>query len=323
MMSTRCIRKLLAGITGAAALSLTGAAPAQDFPSKAIRLIVANSPGTTLDAVARFLAPELSQALNQTVIVENKPGATFIIGYEFVAKSPPDGYTIGVVIMQDLGILPLISKELRFDPIKELPAFLSLGEGRLALATSTKNPWKTYEEMMAFAKANPGKLNFGSSGAQVRLPMESLVSRLGLNVVHVPYPGGNPMFLALAANDVQMGFVGEGTLVTLGDKVRALGVTGDQRLTSLPGVPTFQQLGQPQIRGLTMSLNLPAGVPKAVVDKLYQTTAAIMQRPDIRERFAKVRYEVNVLNADGAARKLAEEAKLFSEIAAAAGIKPQ
>lgn len=112
-------------------------------------------------------------------------------------------------------------------------------------------------------------------------------------------------------------------MVTLGDKFRALGVTGDKRLDSLPNVPTFAQFGQPQIRGLTMSLNLPAGTPKAIVDRLYNTSAAILQRPDVRERFAKVRYEVSVQNAEGAARRLAEEAKLFAEIAAKAGIQPQ
>ena len=313
-----------AALAVGATLALAGAAAvAQDFPNRPVRFVVANTPGTTTDAVARLLGAELARQLGQPFVVDNKPGANGAIGYESVARAPADGHTLALAILSDLSILPLIAKELRFNPLRDLPGFIGLADGRLVFGTAAKNPWKTWDELIGYTRANPGKLNFGASGAQVRLPMEVVLGQLNLNAVYVPYNGGAPYFLALAAGDVQMGFIGDATMVSLGDKFRPLAVTGEQRLASLPGVPTLRELNLGQVRGLSMSLHLPAGTPKAIVDRMYQTTAKILQQPEVRAGFAKYRYDINVLDPDAVGRRLADEAKLYAEVAAKAGIKPQ
>jgi len=176
---------------------------------------------------------------------------------------------------------------------------------------------------VAYAKDNPGKLNYGSPAPTVRLPLEALAGAAGVRLVHVPYVGGGPYMQALVANEVQVGLIPESVAKTFGERFRPLAVTGQRRLAAFPDVPTFNELGFPQIKGLAYSINMPAGVPKPVVDRLYAAASAALRDPDTRAAIAKMGFEVLEQSPEVAAKALADEAAFLSDVAAKIGLKPQ
>ncbi len=266
----------------------------------------------------------MSKALGQPIIVENKAGAGQVIGLEYVAKQmPPDGYNIAVVSVSTMAIMPVTVKDLRFDPLRDLPPVIGLVEGRYLLGSSSKLPWRTFAEMVAHARSNPGKLNYGSPSTGVRLPTEAMLRALNLNVVHVPYNGGGPYLNALVAEEVHMGLVAESQAVSFGERFRVLAVTGGQRLAALRDVPTFAELGLPQITGLSFSLNVASGTPRSVIDLLYGAASRTLQLPEVKAQFVKILMEVTGSSPDAAARSLAGEAKVFGDIARDLGLQPQ
>ena len=305
-------------------LLFSGAALGQAYPSKPLRFIVPNTPGTVSDLAGRIMVPEMARILGQPIIVENKAGAGQVLGLEYVAKQmPPDGYHVAVVSVSTMAIMPVTVKELRFDPLKDLPPFIGLVEGRYLLGSSSALPWRTFGELVSNARANPGKLNYGSPSTGVRLPTEAMLRALKLNVVHVPYNGGGPYLNALVSGEVQMGLVAESQATSFGERFRVLAVTGGQRLGSLRDVPTFSELGLPQITGLSFSLNVAAGTPAPIMTALHAAAAQALQHPEVRAQFAKIQMEVTALSPEAAARNLAAEGRLFSEIARDIGLQPQ
>jgi len=302
----------------------TAPAVAQDYPVRPIRYIVPNTPGVIVDTVARVLAPEMSKVLGQPVVVENKPGGNYVVGFEYVAKqAPADGYTIVSVLVPSMAILPVTARGLSFDPLKDLPPVIGLAEGKYVFGSSAAQPWKTMAELATTAKAAPGKLNFGESSPPVYLLAETLLRQLGLNVVHIPYASGGAYLGAIVSGEVQMGFVGEGSAIGFGDKFRVLGVTGERRSTAYPNSPTFRELGQPNIPGLSLSLNVRAGTSKAITDRLYAAASKALQTPEVKAAYAKLRLDIVEQPAEVAAKALAEEAKMYADVAARIGFKPQ
>ncbi|MBM3347426.1 MAG: tripartite tricarboxylate transporter substrate binding protein [Betaproteobacteria bacterium] len=236
------------------------------------------TPGLLLDNLSRIMAGEMSKDLGTAIVVENRPGADGAVAYDFVARqAPADGYTLVGSAISNLAVLPLTSKDLRFDPLKDLPPFIVYAVGRLMLGSSSTLPWKNFAEMVAHARANPGRLNYGSVNANLRLVSESIIRELGLNIVYIPSFGGAAFLQALFAPDIHLGFVGESGAESYGDKFRALETTGTTRLASRRDVPTFAELGFAQVPGLSVTLNGPAGMPKAVVDRLYESSARALQ----------------------------------------------
>ena len=308
----------------AASLLGMAAACAQDYPNRAIRLVVPSSPGTSPDLTARIMAPELSRNLGQPVIVENRAGADMIVGFEYVARQvPADGYTLAAAVASNLVMLPLITQGLRFDPLTDLPPFIGFAEARLVLGSSATVPWKTFDEMVVQARANPGKYNYGASSPNIRLMMEVLLRRLGLNVVYIPYSAGAAYVQAFAAgNDIQMGFVSDTLVVNLGDRVRAIAITGDKRFAKLPTAPTLGELGYPKMPGLSFSLNARAGTPAPILQKLYAAASRTVQQPEVRALFEKANLVVVDENPEAAARTLAEQAAFFADVARQVGIQP-
>ncbi len=299
-------------------------ATAQEFPTKPIRWIVTITPGVTQDLIARRLAPDMAKFLGQPVVVENKPGADSIIGYEYVAKQvPADGYTIATASVSNLAILPLTVKGLKFDPLKDLPPIIGIADTRLVLGSAAGLPWKNFIEMVANARANPGKLNYGSVNMHIRMLQDTFIRELGLSLVNIPYSGGTNFLQALMAPDIHFGFIGDALALSYGDKFRPLAVTGAARLPAFPAVPTFSELGFPQIRGVSYSMNGPSGMPKVAVTKLYEATSRTLKLPEVREYFAKLRLEIHDLNPEAAAAELAEEARSFAAIAKKIGVQPQ
>jgi tripartite-type tricarboxylate transporter receptor subunit TctC len=301
-----------------------GAAAAQDYPNRLLRFIVPNTPGSTQDTLARTMGNEMSRLLGQPIVVENKPGADSTIGYEYVAKTAPaDGYTLASVNVTGLASLPATSRDLRFDPLKDLPPVIGIGESRFVLASAASLPWKTLPELVAHAKANPGKLNFGASVPIVRLPMEVIIRHYGLDIAHIPYSASAPYVQALIVGEIQMGIIPEGLAIAQGDKLRVLAVTGEKRRPPFLDVPTFAELGLGQIHGTAFSLNVRAGTPKPIVDKLYATAKQALEQPEMKANLAKMQLEISAETPEAAAANLAAQATFFSDTARAIGLRPQ
>ncbi len=304
--------------------SQSGLSVAQEFPSKPIRVVVASSPGSSSDLAARVVVPEMSKALGQPVIVENKPGAGQIIGLEYVARQmPADGYTLAVPTVEALVLLPLLTKDLRFDPLKELPITAMIAEGRLVLASAIKFPWKTFGELVAYIKSNPGKLNYGSSSAAIRITTVAITRQFGLDVVYVPYSAGGPYIQALSAGQIEMGIAGVASAVAMGDRVRVLAVTGTQRRPPFLDAPTFAELKLPPLRGTSYSLNSRIGTPKAILDRIHAATARALQQPEVRAALANILLEPVEESIEASAKGLADLAALYGDTVKKAGIQPE
>jgi len=311
------------------AVCLPGAVPAfaQDYPNRPITFVVPNAGGTPTDNVARMFASEISKTLGQPIIVENKPGANQAIGAEHVAKLvPADGYTFLVVYQTALVTLPSVAKSLRFDPQKDLVPVMGLARERLALWSSSAQPWKSFGEFVQAAKASPGKLNYGSPSAATRLTMESLIKSpaLQLDVVHIPYKGSAPSFQAILSGEVHVGLGALQAAIASGDRVRILAVTGGTRSPQLPNVPTFAELGYPHVQDVKHVLMARAGTPQPIVDKVHAAAAGALQRPEVKARMSALGLEAFPdLTAQAAAKNIQDEFLLFADVARKVGIEPE
>jgi tripartite-type tricarboxylate transporter receptor subunit TctC len=264
----------------------------------------------------------MSKYIGQPIVLEYKPGANSVIGWEYVAKQvPADGYTITLGFVTSLASLPLIVKDLRFDPLKDLPAVTVVAEGRIVLASSSQQPWKSFNEFAAQAKASPGKLTFGAADPAVRLSSEAFFRSLGLNLLYVPYSGAAQLFTELAGGHLHMSLISIATVNNMGDKLRALAVTGNERVPAFADAPTFAELGVGQIPGLIYSLNVPAGIPKNAFERIQGAASQALQQPDVKARFAKLHLEVVNTGPEPAARLLADQARLFADVVTKTGIK--
>lgn len=301
------------GLAGLA-LSCTQAV-SQDYPNKAIRMIVASNAGTTVDNLARAVSNELSKVLGQTIVIDNRSGAGQVIGMEGIARSAPDGYTIGILGVDGIAMAPLAYQNLRFDPLKEIPPIASVAETRYVLNGSSARPWKTFKEIIDYAKANPGKLNYGASAPQVRYGVMVIMQQTGTNMTYVPYSGGAAYLVALGAGTVDLGMAGVGSATTLGSKVRVYAVTGQTRSPRFPDAPTFTELGFPRVWGTSYSMNGPAGLPRAVIDRLTTGLRTALQRPELITTLNTMGFDVTFEPADGAARELNSRAKAYADFA--------
>ena len=314
---------LLLSLMAAIGLSVTGLSIAQEFPSRPLRLVAANSPGSAVDLIARIMGPELSKSLGQPVVVENRAGAASIIGYEYVAKAAPDGYTSIIANRLELATLPLIAKDLRFDPHKDLVPIIGLSEGRLVVASASSLPWKSFAEFRNNARANPGKLNSGGSSAVVRLISEQVFREAGIKLTFIPYSNTGAYAQALLTGDLHAGITSESVAAGMGDRVRMLAITGAQRLDTMRDVPTFAEVGHPNIGGVSHSINVPLRTPKAATDKLHAAASRALQQPELRAQFAKIRQDIVEQSAEVAAKKLEEEVRIFAEVAKSTNMQLQ
>lgn len=282
---------------------LSAPAGAQEFPAKPVRVIVASSPGSTSDLVARVVSPEMAKGLGQPVIVENKPGAGQIIGLEYVARQvPADGYTLALANIEALVLLPLLTKDLRFDPVKELPIAAMLVESRLVLGSSAKFPWKTFNELVAHVKSNPGKLNYGGSSAAIRVTGAAVIREAGLDVVYIPFGSGGSYVQALSGGQIDFGVAGLATAISMGERFRVLAVTGSQRRPPYLDVPTFAELKLPPLRGASYSVNSRLGTPKVALDRLHAAASRALQQPEVKAALAKFQFETVDETMDASAK---------------------
>ncbi len=309
------MRKLFSRIGLVATLLSLGMSSAfADYPDKPIRFVAATTAGGTADLLARGLGEALSKSLGQPIVVENKPGADQIIGLEYVAKSQPaDGYTAILIGLDGQALLPLLKKNLRFDPMNDLTLVAGVGEGRYVMVAPATSKYRTFKELIDFGKANPGKLNYGSSGPQVRFPSLAVLHEMGVEAVHLPYPGAGPYMTAVASGTIDWIILGEVNAAGLRPRVIHYGITGKTRSTTLPDVPTFTELGFPKLFGPAYALAVRTGTPQAIIDKLSSAVAAAMTAPEVKAFWAKANIEVKNDSAEVAKRTLTDRYKFYEE----------
>ncbi len=258
------------------------------WPNKPIRIIVPYTPGGFTDQMARLVQQGLQQRLGQPVIIDNKPGANSLIGVEALAKAPPDGSTFGVVIAAYAANTTLYPK-LPYDPKKDLVGVSLMGVSPLLAAVNINAPFKTARELIDYAKANPGKISFGSSGngSAAHLTSELWKSLTGTYMVHIPYRGAVPALTDLLGGQIQLFFDAPTGLINQGKagKVRLIGVASDRRLPAVPDVPTFIEQGFAGFTGSTWAGMLaPAGTPRDIVKRMSEEVARIIKADDTRAR---------------------------------------
>ncbi|MDB5878977.1 MAG: transporter, partial [Variovorax sp.] len=251
------------------------------WPTKPIRIVVPYTPGGFTDQMARLVQIGLQQRLGQPIVIDNKPGANSLIGVDAVAKSAPDGYTFGVVIAAYSANTTLYPK-LPYDPAKDLIGVSLMGISPLIAAVNNDAPFKTGPELVAYARANPGKVSFGSSGggSAAHLTTENLKALTNTYMVHIPYRGAAPALTDLMGGQIQLFFDAASGLINPGKtgKVRLIGVASDRRLPAVPDLPTFIEQGIANFTGSTWAGMLaPAGTPKEIVKRVADEVARIVR----------------------------------------------
>jgi tripartite-type tricarboxylate transporter receptor subunit TctC len=274
-----------------------GIAGARDkYPSKPIRLVIPFPPGGGADAVARPLAPLMTEALGQSIVLDNRGGANGNLGAEIVAKAPPDGYTL-LLANSSLTISAGLYAKLPFDVQTDFSPISLIGATPSLLATHPSVPARTVKEFVALAKARPGKLSYGSSGigSTMHLGAALLQSMAGLDMVHVPYKGGGPAIADALSGQTDFIFVNPVVVLSQikAGKLNALAVTSKRRLAILPDVPTFEESGYPGLLSSTFyGLLGPAGLPREIVMRLNAMVVAAVARKELASHLVELGYEM-------------------------------
>jgi tripartite-type tricarboxylate transporter receptor subunit TctC len=300
----------------------------QAYPSKPIRWVVPYTGGGITDVVTRVVTQKIQTALGQPIIVDNRPGANSILGSDLVAKAAPDGYTMLTVIAGYAANVTLYQGKLPFDPAKSLVPISLAGIAPLILTANANFPAKDVKELIAYAKANPGKVNFGSSGigAAAHLTTELLKQTAGIDMVHIPYKGTAPALTAEMANDIQILVDVPSTLMphVRNGRIKALAMFSKERIQGAPEVPTMAEAGGPPLESSTWVLFMaPGGTPKPIVDRLAAETAKAINESEIKTRFNDIGI-IAVGNTPAQAQQFldAEVAK-WAKVITTAGVKAE
>jgi len=300
---------------------------AQAYPARPITLIVPFPPGGVADNVARPVAQALSKQLGQTVVIENKPGAGGGIGMAFVAKAKPDGYTV-LLALSSISVIPEADKVLGRAPMFQLDQLLPIARftaDPVVLAVRAESPWKTYAEFIAFAKANPKKLNYGSSGnyGTMHVPMEMLASSAGASFTHVPFTGAAPAVTALLSGTLDAVASGPSTVVqhVKAGKLRVLANWGVERHPALPDVPTLRELGVATEYAQWSGLFAPAGTPEPALATLRKAAREAQDDPAFKQTFVTLQTPLAYLDApafrtywDADAKKMADVVQRIGKV---------
>ncbi|PAT35804.1 tripartite tricarboxylate transporter substrate binding protein [Vandammella animalimorsus] len=284
-------RKLLLAATALALAANTALAAPPAWPQKTVRIVVPFPPGGTVDGVARLLQPRLQAALGQTVLIDNRAGAGGTVGVREVARSAPDGYTVGMVF-DAFTTYPLVYPNLGFDSRKDLVPVTQMASNPLVLVVNPSVPANNLQELIALAKAKPGTLNYASVGAgsSNHLTAEWFKSVAGIDVAHIPYKGGGPAQQDLLGGQVQMMFLSAVLAqphVRAG-KLRALAQTGAKRVDAYRDVPTVAESGYPDFHVESwVGMLAPAGTPSAIIDRLHTEVTAALNNADVKARLAE------------------------------------
>jgi len=312
---------------GLALLALLGAqaAHAQAWPAKTVRVVVPFAPGGTADTLGRLVAQKLGESLKENFVIENRGGAGGVIGSELVAKAAPDGYTLVVSGVASHCIAPALSKNFPFDPVRDFTHIALFGGPPGVLVVNPSLPTQNLREFIAYAKQEAGKLSYGSpgNGTQGHLIAEQLKHVAGFQMTHVPYKGASLAVADLIAGHLP---VTSTTLTTAATqikagKARALAVSSAKRVPDFPDVPTFAELGYPELTAaIWFSLSGPAGMPPEIVNRLNAEVRRSLQLPDVRERLRPEGIEPGDLDPQQFTAFLASELKRWAPIVRATGL---
>ena len=271
-------------------------APAQNFATKTIRIIVPYAPGGSTDVVFRLLAPRLSEDLGQLVVVDNRPGGSSTIGLDLAAKSPPDGHTWGISNIT-YGANPSLIKKMPFDSERDLLPVSQVSVVTMVLSLHPSVPARSVKQLIGLAKARPGELNFSSAGnaSANHLATAKFMHMSGTNLTHVPYKGGGPAVISLVSGETSMLFATIPSAIQhiQSGRLRGLAVSRAQRNPALPDVPTVAEAGVPGYEAIEWNgVMVPAGTPPAVVRRIHQSLSKVLAAPAMKERIVGVGAEV-------------------------------
>ena len=320
---------LAAGAAGAAAALLPGLAAAQAFPSKPLRLVVPNAAGGAADLTARTVGQEMAKTLGQSVVIDNRPSAGGVVAGEMVARAPADGHTL-LLVSSGSAVSAALFASLPFDTVKDFTPVSTLATFDLGIVVAENSRFKTLAELVAYAKANPGKLNIGTPniGTTQNLAAELFKSTAGIDAQVVPFNGTPPVITALRGGqlDAMVDILGPLMTQITGKALRPLAVLGDKRAQQLPGVPAVRETGG-SLAGFNVAswngIAVPAGTARDVVARLNKDINAALALPDVKRRLLELNLVAQGSTPEQLATQLAGEIKRWGEVIAKANIPKQ
>jgi tripartite-type tricarboxylate transporter receptor subunit TctC len=309
-------------------LTLLVASPAfaQSYPAKPVRIVVPSAAGGGYDVIGRMLADNLSRELGQAFVVENRVGAGTLVGTQSVAAAAPDGYTLLVGGLANMAFNLALHREPRYHPVDDFTPVAMVGAFTYALVARSDLPLSSLEELVAYARANPGKLNFGSSGpgSVAHLSGEMFKNQAKLDITHIAYKGGIISVQDLVAGHVQIVFSDALPAMQFirSGKLRAIAVTGPERSPFVPDVPTCVESGMPGLVAVNWwGVLLPAGTPKPIVQKYHDDFVKVMQMPDVKQRFGELGVDAVSSTPEEFAAFMRKEAEKYAKLIKEADIK--
>lgn len=322
------MKKMKKAIVAAALLAVGGIALAGNgpdgYPNEPVRFVVSFAPGGGTDLVARLVGAELSKRIGQTVVVENKAGASGIIAAQYVARAKPDGYTLLVGGSGPMVFNPITQNNLPYDPVKDFEPVTILGSYPLVILAGVKEPFDTVKDLVKYAKEKPGELNYGSFGYSSQVPTEYFASIADIKLTQIPYKGSSEAAQALLAGNTQLfsSDIGPGAPLVASGRAKALAVTSAERNPILPDVPTLAESGYPGFDfSLYSAVAAPKGTPAAITDYLQRELHAVLHSPEVTEKLGTMGIKPEGMPPAEAAARYAREVEMFSPIVDKMGLK--
>jgi tripartite-type tricarboxylate transporter receptor subunit TctC len=311
-----------------AACGLAGAANAQAFPTKMIRIVIAYPMGGGSDFTARPIAQKLTERWSQSVIVDSRPGGAAMIGTDVVAKSPPDGYTLLLSASSEVSMNVVLFRKMPYDPVRDLQPVTLVGTTPPLLLAHPSMPVKSVKDLVALARAKPGAVSYGSIGlgSPQHFAGELMNTTFRIEMVHVPYKGAAPALIDMVGGHMPIGLVAPTVALphVKSGRLRALGVTSAKRSGSMPDIPTIAEQGAPGFDIVQWyAVWLPAKTPKDIVDKLHGEIVRIIQSPEYRQRQQEVATDIIGTSPEALGDFQKSEIEKYRKIGVAAGIKPE
>jgi tripartite-type tricarboxylate transporter receptor subunit TctC len=309
-------------------VALAASAQAQSWPTRPIKIIVAQAPGGVTDVITRIIAQPLSDVLGQSVVVEDRPGATGLLGTEVVARAAPDGYTLLAYVDANT-IIPFTMKRIDHDPDRSFAAITIVARGSHVIVANPSAPFSNLRELVDYAKAHPGELSYASpgTGSPQHLATETLAREAGIRITHIPYKGGGQAIVDVVAGNVPFGTVGLAPALPhlRAGKLKAIAVTGATRSPLLPDVATVAETAIPGFSTIQwQGLVAPAGTPPAVIERLHQAMVEVMRRPDVIEKIRNQGLEaVSSTTPDEFQQMIRAELKRWPAVVKTAGVQPE
>jgi tripartite-type tricarboxylate transporter receptor subunit TctC len=307
------------------AAAIAAPAAGQTWPAKTVRIVVPYTPAGGVDTVARLMGQRLSEQTGATFVVENRPGAGGVIGAELVARAAPDGYTL-LMSASEFGINPAVRAKLPYDPFRDFAFISQIALVQFILAGHPSVPVKTVKELIAFAKARPGQLTFGSAGAGSgpHFSGEMFQAATGIRWLHVPFKGAAPAATAVVSGEV--GFLFSSTITLMphvrGGRLRAIAVTGTRRYSELPELPTFAESGLPGYEPpLFYGYYAPAGTSPELARRIHAEAARALNAPDVKEKLSRTGNDYIVTTPEEFEKYLRTQIPIWTKIARQAGIR--